>query len=108
MKTERISSSGSIPPGGSKIIGPFEWIPEAEDGYLLMCVNAFGDPSNIVRFDYGNNAYLGSWPDWRLVPNDNNIAIRSMIPRNWIVATITGIIIAVLSVAIPLTIWFTR
>ena len=37
--------------------------------------SATGDPSNIHNFSVGNSV-----PDWRLVPHDNNIALRSVFP----------------------------
>jgi hypothetical protein len=61
-----------------KIIGPFEWIPEINAyGYdsVIMIVSATDDPSNINNFSMGETI-----PDWRLVPNDNNIGQRNMFP----------------------------
>ena len=61
-----------------KIIGPFEWIPEINVyGYdsVIMVVSADNDASNIDNFTAGETI-----PDWRLVPNDNNIGQRNMIP----------------------------
>jgi hypothetical protein len=40
---------------------------------ILMMVSAAGDPSNVDNFDAED-----SIPDWRLVPNDNNIAVRDI------------------------------
>jgi hypothetical protein len=39
---------------------------------MLMVVSAAGDPSNI-----DNYAVADAIPNWRLVPNDNNIAQRN-------------------------------
>ena len=61
-----------------KIIGPFEWIPEINaNGYdsIIMVVSADNDASNIDNFTSGETI-----PDWRLVPNDNNIGQRNMVP----------------------------
>ena len=40
-----------------------------------MIASATGDPSNIDNFTAGD-----SIPEWRLVPNDNNIAQRNVAP----------------------------
>jgi zinc metalloprotease ZmpB len=58
------------------VVGPFAWIPQ-NIGHecMLMIVSATGDPSNIVNFSAGE-----SIPEWRLVPNDNNIAQRNVAP----------------------------
>ena len=61
-----------------KIIGPFEWTPEINTyGYdsVIMIVSANNDASNINNFTMGETI-----PDWRLVPNDNNIGQRNMFP----------------------------
>lgn len=61
-----------------KIVGPFEWTPVI-NGYghdcMLMIVSADGDPSNVDNFTLGEFI-----PDWRLVPNDNNIGQRNVNP----------------------------
>ena len=61
-----------------KIIGPFQWIPEINAyGYdsVIMIVSATDDTSNINNF-----TVVKTIPDWRLVPNDNNIGQRNMFP----------------------------
>jgi hypothetical protein len=61
-----------------KIIGPFEWIPETNIyGYdsIIMVVSADNDGSNMDNITAGETI-----PDWRLVPNDNNMGQRNMIP----------------------------
>lgn len=61
-----------------KIIGPFEWIPETNTyGYdsIIMVVSADNDSSNMDNITTGETI-----PDWRLVPNDNNMGQRNMIP----------------------------
>ncbi|HEY0060650.1 MAG TPA: hypothetical protein VGC21_00940 [Telluria sp.] len=40
---------------------------------MLMVVSADGDPSNVDNFTAGETI-----PEWRLVPNDNNIAQRNV------------------------------
>ncbi|HEX7758878.1 MAG TPA: hypothetical protein VF459_05225 [Caulobacteraceae bacterium] len=58
-----------------EVVGPFHWIP-AEVGHecMFFSVSANGDPSNI------DGAITGAIPEWRLVPNDNNIAQRNVHP----------------------------
>ena len=61
-----------------KIVGPFEWTPQINtNGYdsVFMIVSANNDASNINNFTLGETI-----PDWRLVPNDNNIGQRNMTP----------------------------
>jgi len=61
-----------------KVIGPFEWTPSI-NGYghdcILMVVKADGDASNVDNFTAGETI-----PEWRLVPNDNNIGQRNVSP----------------------------
>ena len=60
-----------------KTVGPFEWTP-VTDGFghdgLLMVVSATGDASNVNNVGPGE-----SIEDWRLVPNDNNVAQRHVV-----------------------------
>ena len=55
-----------------------------------MIVSANGDPSNISNFSAGE-----SIPEWRLVPHDNNIGQRNVVPvafknfKDWIKAVST-------------------
>lgn len=71
-------SAGTLQPNNAeeKTIGPFEWVPVknawGEDS-MLMIVSATGDPSNIDNFT-GSEVV----EDWRLVPNDNNVALRKV------------------------------
>jgi zinc metalloprotease ZmpB len=61
-----------------KTVGPFEWIPEVNAyGYdsIFMIVSADNDASNLDNFTIGETI-----PDWRLVPNDNNIGQKNMYP----------------------------
>jgi hypothetical protein len=59
-------------------VGPFEWVPNlnayGHDCMLMVASNA-ADPSNIDQFTPGE-----SIAEWRLVPNDNNIAQRNVLP----------------------------
>lgn len=61
--------------GSEQIVGPFEWVP-SQVGHecMFMSVSALHDPSNI------DGRITGSIPEWRLVPNDNNIAQRNVAP----------------------------
>ena len=63
---------GTILPDDYQIVGPFVWRPGAND-CLLMAADAKGDPSNINRIAPGNSLTLK-----RLVPLDNNIALRCL------------------------------
>src|SRR5262249_60653388 len=57
-------------------VGPFEWVPsQAGHECMFMVASADGDPSNVDNFTAGD-----SIPDWRLVPNDNNIGQRNVAP----------------------------
>jgi zinc metalloprotease ZmpB len=80
LTTAELSAGTSIAPNNTeeKIIGPFEWIPEINaNGFdsIIMVVSADNDASNIDNFTSGETI-----PDWRLVPNDNNIGQRNMVP----------------------------
>ncbi len=71
---------GTLNPNNTeeKIVGPFEWTPNI-NGYghdcMLMVVKADGDASNVDNFTAGETI-----PEWRLVPNDNNIGQRNVNP----------------------------
>ena len=61
-----------------KIVGPFEWTPITNafgHDCLLMIASADDDPSNIDHFTAGETI-----PEWRLVPNDNNVGQRNVHP----------------------------
>jgi zinc metalloprotease ZmpB len=61
-----------------KIVGPFAWTPNLNTyGHdcMLMVVSADGDASNVDNFTAGETI-----PEWRLVPNDNNIGQRNVYP----------------------------
>lgn len=62
----------------TKVVGPFEWVASVDalgNDTLMMVVSANGDPSNVDNFTAGESV-----PEWRLVPNDNNIGLRNVIP----------------------------
>lgn len=59
-------------------VGPFEWTPDVNafgHDCLLMIARATGDASNVDTFTAGEVI-----PEWRLVPNDNNIGQRNVHP----------------------------
>ena len=61
-----------------KIVGPFQWKPITNafgHDCLMMIASASGDPSNVDQFTAGETI-----PEWRLVPNDNNIGQRNVQP----------------------------
>src|SRR5262249_84236 len=66
------------PPNNSAevTVGPFQWVP-SQIGHecMFMVVSATGDPSNVSNIGAGD-----SIPEWRLVPNDNNIGQRNVFP----------------------------
>jgi len=71
---------GTLNPNKSeeKIAGPFEWTPNINaygHDCMLMVVTADGDASNVANFTAGETI-----PEWRLVPNDNNIGQRNVNP----------------------------
>ncbi len=60
------------------MVGPFEWTPHINaygHDCILMVVTADGDASNIDNFTAGETI-----PEWRLVPNDNNVGQRNVNP----------------------------
>lgn len=61
--------------GAETIVGPFEWTPSQVDHEcMFFSVSALGDASNI------DGRITGQIPEWRLVPNDNNIGQRNVTP----------------------------
>jgi hypothetical protein len=58
-----------------EIVGPFQWTP-SQVGHecMFFSVYATGDPGNI------DGRVTSSIPEWRLVPNDNNIGQRNVSP----------------------------
>jgi hypothetical protein len=72
-------SAGTLRPNNAeeKTVGPFEWTPVANawgHDCMLMIVSAPGDASNVENITAGEVI-----EDWRLVPNDNNIAQRNVV-----------------------------
>lgn len=61
-----------------KVVGPFSWKPNINaygHDCMLMIASATNDPSNIDNFTAGEVI-----PEWRLVPNDNNVGQRNVQP----------------------------
>jgi hypothetical protein len=67
-------AAADVPPHSSAevLVGPFAWVPGARQEAMLMIVAAAGDSSNVDNFTAAD-----SIPNWRLIPNDNNIAQRN-------------------------------
>ena len=73
LTTVSINVPGSLAPGGSQWIGPFQWTPtNAGHECLLATVSAIGDAANTDN--------VSPSPSWFIVPNDNNVAQRNMAP----------------------------
>ncbi len=74
-----ILAAANVPANNASevLVGPFEWIP-SQVGYecLTMVVSAVGDSSSISSIAAGK-----TMPEWRLVPNDNNIGQRKVVPK---------------------------
>jgi zinc metalloprotease ZmpB len=77
MATAQLAAA-NVPPNSSAeiTVGPFQWVP-SQIGHecMFMVASATGDPSNISNMTAGD-----SIPEWRLVPNDNNIGQRNVFP----------------------------
>jgi hypothetical protein len=62
--------------GGEVTVGPFQWVPfHVGHECIFMIVSATGDASNVDNIGPGD-----SIPEWRLVPNDNNVGQRNVAP----------------------------
>lgn len=77
MTTAQLSA-GSISGNKTqeKTVGPFTWTPVANafgHDCIFMIASATDDPANTIHFTAGE-----SIPEWRLVPNDNNIGQRNV------------------------------
>ena len=77
MSTPQLNGANVPPNNTAEItVGPFQWMPSAiGHECMFMVVSANGDPSNISNLTAGD-----SIPEWRLVPNDNNIGQRNVFP----------------------------
>jgi len=77
MTTASLPVPAPLLPGAEVVVGPFEWTPVHDDHEsMLMTVTARGDPANTDVPILPST--MGPTPAWRLVPSDNNIALRSM------------------------------
>jgi zinc metalloprotease ZmpB len=77
MTTTQLSTA-NVPANNTGVVtvGPFEWTPTAiGHECMFMVASAAGDASNINNLSAGE-----SIPEWRLVPNDNNIGQRNVFP----------------------------
>jgi hypothetical protein len=72
MTTAVVNVAAPIPPGGSAMVGPFQWTPQFANTKVLFGVSASGDVSNLETMTGG--PILNA----RLVPLDNNVAQRTM------------------------------
>lgn len=77
MTTAQLSAPNVAPNSGAEVtVGPFEWVPfHLGHECVIMIVSATGDASNVDNIHPGDLI-----PDWRLIPNDNNIGQRNVAP----------------------------
>ncbi|CAG0938736.1 hypothetical protein GALLN_00362 [Gallionellaceae bacterium] len=92
MTTTQLAA-GTVQPNNieEKVVGPFEWTPVTNawgHDCMLMIVSASGDPSNVDNFTAGEVV-----EDWRLVPNDNNVAQRNvtLVPGDGLRGLVAGL-----------------
>jgi len=80
MTTASITVPGTIAPGATVLVGPFQWTPTTiGHECMLIMVSATGDLSNADPAS-GLPCAAGPTPHWRLVPFDNNIGQRNVAP----------------------------
>ncbi len=72
MTTAVLNVAGSIAPGGSVMVGPFQWTPQFPGHKVLFSASAAGDVSTLETLTSG--AIMNS----RLVLLENNLAQRTM------------------------------
>jgi hypothetical protein len=80
MATPSLSLAAAISPGSEALVGPFEWHP-THPGHevMLMSAGAAGDQANNDPSTLFPCA-AGPTPLWRMVPTDNNLGLRALIP----------------------------
>lgn len=79
LSTVSLGLPGALAPGAEVVVGPFEWTPVHDDHEILfMRVSAPADRANSDPVS-GLPSALGPTPAWRLVPSDNNSALRAMV-----------------------------
>jgi hypothetical protein len=89
MATAQLAAPDLAPNNAvEEIVGPFKWKPtQVGHECMFMIVSAKGDASNVSNFSAGETI-----PEWRLVPHDNNIGQRNVVPvafktpKDWIAA----------------------
>jgi len=89
MSTAQLAAPDLAPNNAvEEIVGPFKWKPtQVGHECMFMIVSAKGDASNVSNFSAGETI-----PEWRLVPHDNNIGQRNVVPvafktpKDWIAA----------------------
>jgi len=70
----------SLSSGGEAVTGPFEWRPEIPGHEcMLMSATVAGDRANNDPVS-GLPSAIGPTPLWRIVPCDNNLGLRAVIP----------------------------
>ncbi len=70
----------SLPSGGQVVVGPFDWHPEfLGHECMLMSATVAGDRANNDPLS-GLPSATGPTPLWRMVPCDNNLGLRAVIP----------------------------
>jgi zinc metalloprotease ZmpB len=77
MTTAQLTAANVSPNSAGEItVGPFAWTPtHVGHECMFVIVSATGDESNVSHIAAGD-----SIPEWRLVPNDNNIGQRNVAP----------------------------
>jgi hypothetical protein len=77
MNTTQLTAADvSANNAGQITVGPFEWVPtHVGHECIFMIASATGDASSVDNIAAGD-----SIPEWRLVPNDNNIGQRNVYP----------------------------
>ena len=77
MTTTQLTAPNVAANNGAEITGgPFEWVPfHLGHECVIMIASATGDASNVDNIKAGDLI-----PDWRLIPNDNNIGQRNLAP----------------------------
>jgi hypothetical protein len=80
MTTASLTVIGGIPSGGQALVGPFAWRPRHRDHEcMFMSVSAPGDRANNDTASSMPCA-AGPAPLWQMVPCDNNLGLRALIP----------------------------
>ncbi|MBV9861510.1 MAG: hypothetical protein JO267_05120 [Alphaproteobacteria bacterium] len=80
MTTASLAVPGAIAPGADVLVGPFDWRPRYRGHEcMLMSVSAPGDRANNDPASAMPCA-AGPAPLWQMVPCDNNLGLRAVIP----------------------------